>query len=321
MKFKAAVIGLGKIGQGYDYDCHDESFITTHSSAYNYHPSFELVAGVDINLEFCHQFEKKYKKQVFHSVNEMMAKLNPDIISIATPTDTHLDIFNQLIPYSPKAIILEKPMAVSVKQAQKIITIAKEEKIALIVNYIRRFEQGTNNLKDLISNDVIGDIYKGVVWYCKGLKNNGSHFIDLLMYFFGDIKQIKLINKGRKFDTLGYDDYEPDFQLEFSDKKIIFQSTCSEYFSLGEFILIGTKGTIFYQDNKIEYSLTKPDPINKGYTILKTKPSGIATGFERYQYFVMDCLSEYFENNGIINSDGNSASKTLKVLEQIIGLR
>lgn len=321
MKYKAAVIGLGKIGQGYDYDCPDKSFITTHSSGYHFHPSFDLVAGVDVNKDLCFEFEKKYRKPAFSSVHEMMERISPDVISIATPTNSHLDIFNQLASYSPKAIILEKPMAVSVNQAQNIVSTAKKRGIFLLVNYIRRFEPGTNKLKDVISNGIVGDIYKGVVWYGKGLKNNGSHFIDLLMYFFGDVRKIKLINKGRNFDALGYEDYEPDFQLEFSDKKIMFQSTRSECFSLGEFVLIGTKGTIFYRDDKIEYSLTESDSINKGYTILQNKPTIINTEFEKYQYFVMDCLSKYFKNNGNINSDGDSAIETLRVIEKIIGLR
>jgi len=173
----------------------------------------------------------------------------------------------------------------------------------------------------MISNGIIGDIYKGNVWYCKGLKNNGSHFIDLLMYLFGDVKQIKLISNGRRFDSLGYKDFEPDFLLEFNDKIFMFQSTRSECFSLGEVILIGTKGSLFYGNGKIEYKLTKPDPVTKGYTILQTEPTVIKTDFKRSQYFVMDSLYKYFENKKDINSDGESAVETLKVVQKIISLR
>lgn len=321
MKYKAAVIGLGKIGQGYDYDCHDGSFITTHASAYHFHPFFDLVAGLDLNKESCFAFEKKYKAQTFNCVDEMMEALNPDVISIASTTNSHYDIFNKIVSYSPMAILLEKPIAVSVSHAQDMVSTARNAGIPLIVNYIRRFEPGTNKLKEMISNGVIGDIYKGIVWYGKGLKNNGSHFIDLLMYLFGKIKQIKLINRGRNFDALGYADSEPDFQLEFSANTILFQSTRSECFSLGEFALIGAKGTIFYSDDKIEYRLTQPDSVNKGYTILQTEPTVIKTAFNRYQYFVVDSLYNYLKNQMAISSGGNSALETLKIVHKIMSLR
>jgi len=321
MKFKAAVVGLGKIGQGYDYDCHDESLITTHASAYHFHPSFDLVAGMDLNTMSCLAFEKKYKAQTFNCLDEMMETLNPDVISIAVSTNIHYEIFNKIISYYPKAILLEKPIAVSVNQAQDMVSAAGNAGIPLIVNYIRRFEPGTNKLKEMISNGVIGDIYKGIVWYGKGLKNNGSHFIDILMYLFGKVKNIHLISRGRNFDALGYEDAEPDFQLEFCDTIILFQSTRSECFSLTEFALIGTKGTIFYNDDRIEYRLTKNDPFNKGYTKLQEEPDRIKTYFERYQYFVVDSLSGFLKKQTTINSDGNSALETLKIVQKILSLR
>jgi hypothetical protein len=45
MKYNTAVIGLGQIEQGYDYNNHDGSLIITHSSGYHFHSSFDLVAG------------------------------------------------------------------------------------------------------------------------------------------------------------------------------------------------------------------------------------------------------------------------------------
>jgi predicted dehydrogenase len=321
MKYSAAVIGLGQIGQGYDYNCNDGSLIITHSSGYRFHNSFNLVAGVDNDNDACLMFEKKYKASAFTCVHEMMEKFHPDVISIATSTNTHFDIFNLIITHSPKAILLEKPIAEKLDQARNIISAAKDRDVALFINYLRRFEPGTNKLKDMISSGLIGDIYKGNVWYCKGLKNNGSHFIDLLMYLFGDVENVKMMNRGRSFDSLGYKDVEPDFLLEFKGSNIVFQSTRSECFSIGEFVLIGTKGTLFYGNGKIEYKLTQPDEVAENYTILQAEPISIKTDFNRSQFFVMDSMVKYFENSGNINSDGESAVKTLEVIDKIISLR
>ena len=46
-KLAAVVLGLGQIGQGYDYDHPDDSLILTHATGFAYHEAYELVAAVD----------------------------------------------------------------------------------------------------------------------------------------------------------------------------------------------------------------------------------------------------------------------------------
>ena len=46
-RFTAAVVGLGQVGQGYDYNSPDDSVILTHSTALKFHPRFESIGGVD----------------------------------------------------------------------------------------------------------------------------------------------------------------------------------------------------------------------------------------------------------------------------------
>jgi len=318
MKYKAAIIGLGQIGQGYDYHCNDGSLIVTHAAAYHCHPAFELIGAADINKDRCDEFEKRYNLPAFTNTNELMEHLKPDVVSIATPVGSHYDTFNQVIPYAPQSIIMEKPFAETVEQSLSMISIAKLKGISLLVNYVRRFEPGTNTLKQMLQNGLLGHVYKGSCWYCKGVKNNGSHFIDLLMYFLGDVNQVNLINKGRVYWN---DDPEPDFLLRFNGADITFQSLRSEYFSLGEFTLIGTKGLVSYSNGKIQYSLAAPDPVYQGYITLKDEANMIKTDFDKYQYHVVDALYKHLSQNDDLRSDGISAIETLKVVQQIISLR
>ena len=113
-------------------------------------------------------------------------------------------VIDEIIDYGPKAILCEKPFTNSVKDATKIVEKAKKTKCQLIVNYIRRFEPGANELKNIINNGELGDILKGLVWYTKGLFNSCSHFIDLLIYIFGDASNIGLIKKGRKVNFISF---------------------------------------------------------------------------------------------------------------------
>ena len=316
MSFSAAVIGLGQIGMGYDYN-NDNSMILTHSSAYSFHDSFSLIGGFDLDKNLCYDFEKKYNEPTFNNINELMSTMKPEVVSIAVPTQDHYDVFNQIIDYEPKAIVFEKPFTNSLNDAIKIVEKVNEKNCSLLVNYIRRFEPGTNKLKKIINRGDLGDIYKGIIWYTKGLFNSCSHFIDLLSYFFGDASNIEILNKGRIRKNF---DPEPDFSIQFGNRTFFFIVGKEENFHFNEMELIGSRGRVRYikGGEKIEYQLTIQDPKFYGYTILDNKCKRIKTDFNRYQYYVLDNLSNHLTNGLPLKSDGKTATKTLKIIEQII---
>lgn len=314
MNLSAAVIGLGQIGQSYDYNCDDGSFISTHASGYFHHKSFALVGGADPDAGKRQEFQKKYNKPTFAGVHELMFETEPDVVSIATPTHYHFDVFNEIIAHSPVAVVCEKPIACSLIEAEEMVTRARDQNCALVVNYTRRFEPGINELKKMIHNGFFGQIYKGTVWYSKGLMNNGAHLIDLLMYLFGRVSEIKLINEGRCWDGT---DPEPDFSIQFGDVRVVFLAGRQEYFEINRLELVGTNGRIEYGKGKIEYQLIKPDPVFSGYKILDDRKNEIETDFRRYQLYVFEHLAQHLNGNLPLNSNGDTAIETMKVVEQI----
>jgi predicted dehydrogenase len=144
--------------------------------------------------------------------------------------------------------------------------------------------------------------------------NNGAHFIDLLMYFFGGASEIKLINKGRYWEGT---DPEPDFSIKFGDVEVIFLAGRQECFEINRLELIGTNGRIEYGKGRIEYQLIKPDPVFSGYKILDDKKNKIATDSMRYQLYVFEHLAQHLNDNLPLNSNGDTAIETLNVVEQI----
>jgi len=314
LSYSAAVIGLGQIGQGYDYNCDDSSFISTHASGYLHHKSFALVGGADLDANRRQEFQKKYNKPTFADVHELMVETEPDVVSIAVPTHYHSDVFNEIIAHSPVAVVCEKPIADSLTEAEEMVTRARDRNCALVINYTRRFEPGANELKKKIRDGFFGEIYKGTVWYSKGLMNNGAHFIDLLMYFFGGASEIKLINKGRYWEGT---DPEPGFSIQFGEVEVIFLAGRQECFEINRLELIGTNGRIEYGKGRIEYQLIKPDPVFSGYKILDDKKNKIATDSMRYQLYVFEHLAQHLNDNLPLNSNGDTAIETLNVVEQI----
>ncbi len=109
--FSAAVIGLGRIGQGYDYDRPDRNHVLTHANAFKNHPGFQLIAGVDPVLAQRERFEKKFARPAYPDLRTLFSKENPQVLSIAVPTALHFQIFKEVIEHAPTAIICEKPLA------------------------------------------------------------------------------------------------------------------------------------------------------------------------------------------------------------------
>jgi len=312
IKYHAAVIGLGQIGQGYDYNDSKSNAITTHCSAYYSHPSFELVGAVDIDDEKRMLFEKKYEINSFSSVSELFKSTPVDIISICVPTEFHYDSFIELVDFNIKTVICEKPFSGDIKTAKKMVEISKKQNIKLIVNYIRRFNKNTIDLKNKIKKNVIGNVKSGRVWYCNGLLNNGSHFIDLLIYLFGPPSDVSLIQDD---PIVSSDLFEPNFYLNFGDTSIHFFSTRTNAYSFVELDLIGSEGRIRYtNENVYYYKVNQHKYFNKtNYLKLVNKKE---LGLNNYQLDVMNVVDDCMKG-AKTESNGETALMTLDVINEI----
>ena len=314
-KYKAAIVGLGQVGQGYDYENLDNSIILTHASALKYHNEFDLISAVDSNLSQCERFEKKFSKPAFLSIKEMYLKVRPEIISISVSTNFHFEVFEEIISYKPKAIILEKPVAHSEKEAAKMLKMAKDANCKVSVNYIRRFNPAIVELKKIIDHGDFGEIYKGVIWYTKGLINNGSHFIDLLIWFFGDITSIRVIKTGRKWDNI---DPEPDLCICFGGTEIYMLAGREENYYMGSLNLISSDGVITYEDgHDILVQFSQDDPLYPDYKGL-SKAVNIKNPSEKNIWYLYENLARHLKDGALISSNLDSATATLYSVMQII---
>ena len=317
-KLRAAVIGLGQIGMGYDYSQTDNQIIASHASAFHYLPAYQLVGGVDSDEEQRKAFTKKYSQPAFSSVAELMEKAKPEVVAVAVPTKLHSKVFSQVITAKPKAIICEKPIAADLDSAKKMTQAAD---CPVLVNYPRRFEPGAKGLRELIKSDLFGEIYKGVVFYSKGILNNGSHYIDLLLWLLGEVTEIKVLANGRKINDY---DSEPDVMIRFGKAAVYFLACQEESFSVIDLELIGTKGKIDYKNfgATIKYQTTQPDPVYPGYTILAGNEKSIKTDLNRSQWYVAQDLADYLTGKTTdLVSSMPSALKTMEVIDEIFKQR
>ena len=309
---KCLVIGLGQIGLKYDIGL-SEDYVLTHSRSVNSHPEFELVGGVDKNKMNRDKFVKNYGKPVYSDIKNAILETKPSMIIISSPTNTHLSILNTVINVSsPKAILCEKPLDSDLKNASEMLKKCSENDIQLFVNYIRRCDPGSLQIKKMIDMGKITKPIKGIVWYSKGLKNNGSHFINLLESWFGECINVKNISKGRNYPDLADNDY--DFTLSFKNVEIIFYSSLENSNSYNSIELMSPSGRLLYEDGgeKIFWQ-----QVNESDQLSSEKKS-LQENMNKYQYNVLNSISNLLNDKNASISMGEDAYETQKTIMRII---
>lgn len=316
IRFSAAVVGLGRIGQGYDYDCQDGSVIMTHASGFALHDGYELLAGVDPDPRQRQRFEAKFAQPAYPDVAALMSRHQPDVVSIGIPTDRHFAGFREVLDGDPRAILCEKPIAASLDDARQMVSLAEKRGCVLAVNYQRRFEPGVHALKRAIENGELGEIDKGVVWYSKGILNTASHYVDLLHFLLGDSDGNGISDEGPEPTCA---DPEPDVWLQFGRCRVFFLADHGDFFRSGEMMLTATKAVIRYLEGGavIEIRAAEPVAAERGPSVAPGKPWLIPTDSSRCQWHVLDGLYRHLTQGRPLSSAGTTATATLAVIEEI----
>ena len=316
MSYSALIVGLGQIGMGYDYDLASSDFITSHAKAVQMHPDFELVGGVDPLDNQRDRFSKKYGKPAYKSLPVALKECSFDLAIVSTPTKEHVETVKQLLEAKGVRLILcEKPLANKLADAKDMLDLAKRENTTVAVNYTRRYDPGILGVLKRLKSGELGFPIKACVWYGKGIFNNGSHFLNLLSTLMGETQRIKIISKGRLWD--GWDP-EPDVKIIFEKGEAYFLAVKEENFSYSQIEFIGPKGKVNYgKGNRINWWVTESDPLFPGYTILQKKADKIPIDLNRYQYHVLQNLSEFLRGRNELLCDGNSGFETMQILNDI----
>ena len=309
---KCLIIGLGQIGLKYDIEL-SEDYVLTHSRSVSFHTEFELVGGVDKNKMNREEFVKNYCKPVYSDTKNAILETKPSMIIISSPTTTHLSILDTIIETSsPKAILCEKPLDSDSKNASEMLKKCSENGIQLFVNYIRRCDPGSLQIKKMIDMGIINKPIKGIVWYSKGLKNNGSHFINLLENWFGECINVKNISKGKNYIDIGDNDY--DFTLSFKNVEIIFYSSLENSHSYNSIELMCPSGRLVYEDGGGKIFWQQVNESNK----LSSEKKLIQEDMNKYQYNVLNSINNVLNNKNVSISMGEDAYETQKTIMRII---
>jgi predicted dehydrogenase len=321
MDRKCLLIGLGRIGMGYDLEKDPGERILTHARALAAHPAFDLVAAVDAREERRTIFEQMYGQPAYPDVDAAIEAVAPTVVVVATPTETHSALIRQLLRHPDVRMILcEKPLAYDVEEARSVVRACEAADVGLFVNYIRRSDPGVIEVRSRIRSGHIAQPLKGTAWYSKGLLHNGSHLFDLLNFWLGKTVRSEVLNAGRAWDER---DAEPDVLVEFELGRVVFLAAWEEAFSHHMVELLSSSGRLRYErgGEMIVWQGIGPDQEFPEYMTLTSEPEIIPSDMHRYQWHVMDQLSSAMNNAPASLCTGRQALNTLEAMREILDQR
>jgi UDP-N-acetylglucosamine 3-dehydrogenase len=187
MELKVGVVGCGNI------------FNLAHKHALKAIEGIKVVACMDIDGKRAEEGAKAFKARAFTSLDEFL-DLDLDVVEVLTPTYTHAKIAIKALK-AGKHVIVEKPIALTVEEGEKMIETAEKEGLKLLVGHVRRFDKRWVQMKDVIKkrNILPMHIRKSEVqylpfpkeyWYWDEEKSGGVavdlgvHVTDFLRWFF-----------------------------------------------------------------------------------------------------------------------------------------
>lgn len=311
MKFKAAVIGLGNIGSLFDEDPR-RGGVSSHVGAYLASPSLEIVAGADPEASKLERFSKRCPgARLYRSYIEMLADNYLDIVSICSPTASHFEILSRTVDSAIRAIFCEKPIASRVEDARQMVSICRKKKVILAINHTRRWDRNYVRVKECIDQGRIGEIKSIVGNYSDKVFMVGTHLIDMLRFYSGNIDWVTGTGENLESDDPGVSGF-----LSFRSGARGFITCNGKRENLVfEVDLMGTKGRLRLLDNghRTEFFQFEESARYSGYQELKRQPlPGLKRGKSPLVLAIEDIV-QCIETGGEPACSGEDGLKALEI--------
>jgi len=205
MCYKAAVIGCGRIGSILEDDTLREH-PCTHAGALDACDRVEIVAGCDIEQEKIENFGKKWGvNRLYTDYGQLLENEKPEILCIASWSHTHSDMVLRAVDSGVRAILCEKPIALSLSDAKNMVDVCKNAGVVLSINHERRWDATYIKVRDMLAcgeigelRTIIGNVLTGspVIKESEAdyrkigggpLLHDGTHLFDIMRFIAGDV--------------------------------------------------------------------------------------------------------------------------------------
>ena len=333
-KIKFAIVGAGHIGK-------------RHAEMVSRNNEAELIALCDVKSSE-ELNTAQYNVPLYKSIEELL-KNHPDIdvVNICTPNGLHSDQAIVAIENN-KHVVVEKPIGLSKNKCEGVIFKALEKHKYVFAVMQNRYSPPSIWLKDIVSNKVLGDVfmvqvncywnrddryYKKDGWKGSQDLDGGtlftqfSHFIDIMYWLFGDIKNIQ--GKFNDFTHKESTDFEDSGFVNFDfiegGMGSINYSTAVWGANLESSItIIGSKGSVKVGGqymNEVEYCNID------GYEMPELAPSnppndyGMYKGSAANHHYIIENVVDTLKGRTTATTNALEGLKVVEIIERIYNLR
>ena len=185
-QLRAGVVGVGAMGKN-------------HARLYSQLPGVKLIGVADVNETLATSAARSYGCAAYADYHDLLDD-KPDLLSVVVPTTLHKQVALDAIRKGTN-VLVEKPIADTVGNADEMIKAARKKGVKLMVGHVERFNPAIIKLKELIDGGLLGKVVsisaKRVGPYSPRIRDVGivldlgTHDIDIMSYLYGEeIKQV-----------------------------------------------------------------------------------------------------------------------------------
>ncbi len=302
-----------------------------------------LAATCDVVFERAESLAKKHSARAYCTLDQMLgSESGIDVLAVCTPNGLHAEHTIAALR-AGSHVLCEKPMAISVSDCGAMIQAAERANRRLFIVKQNRFNPPVAAVKDLLDQGGLGRVYsvqlncfwnrnaeyyqdswRGTTALDGGsLYTQFSHFIDLLYWMIGDVKDAYAM----------VDNYAHRGIVEFEDTGVValrfhngtlgtinFTTNSFERNMEGSLTIFAEKGTVKIGGqylNELEYQRLQ------GREIADLPPGNPANSYGHYQgsmsnhNLVYANLVEVLAGKGVIATNGYEGLKTVEIIDKI----
>ena len=297
---RCALVGLGRIGVTLEDDPLREK-PASHWGAVSFNRQAVLCGAVEPEKDRVEEFLKREPGcPVFDNLNTMIDAVSPDIIHIASDTETHMSLLSAALDRNVPVVVCEKPLANSLEEAEAVLPLLDSSESSVLINHERRFSRDYREVRGLIREKAFGELlsinarlYMGKTRpVSKILYHDGTHMLDILRFLCdGDLEILH--STGRPHDKGG-----PLMVLARSGKTdIVLDISGGRDHLVFEMDLSFEKGRIRVGNGVYELWSSEESPYYSGFRSLKCSMSGWS-GRTAYFSAMMNHAIELYRNPG-----------------------
>jgi len=280
---------------------------------------------------------ERYGVNHYSTLAEMMESEDLDVVSVLTPSGVHADNVVELAKYR-KPIVVEKPMALTLDDADRMIRACDNSDTRLFVVKQNRFNVPVMKLREALEAGRFGRLVLGTVrvrwcrdqvyydqddwrgtWAFDGgvLANQASHHIDLLEWMMGDVASVFALSKTALVDIEAEDTAIAVLKFRNGALGVIEATTATRPKDLeGSISILGETGSVevggFAVNKLIHWNFTSPEmgdaDVLQRFSV--NPPDVYGFGHKSYYDHVVDCIKS--DRSPLV--DGLEGRKSLELI-------